>query len=216
MIKPLAGFFLMGVLALPAYAHELWLERDGNGPVNVFLGEPDQGVIEKGETIAALAPTTRMITKDSANPAPLSVQDDHLEATVDGNADVRAVNDQVWKPWENDEGALTAALMHARWGRTNAHAQMDLELVPTSTDSNRFTLLFKGQPLGNNEVMLITPKNQAQPLKTDEQGLVDLSIKAPGRYILAASHETPANGQTVAGQKVDRLYHGTTTSFTAD
>lgn len=216
MIKPIAGFLLLGALALPAHAHELWLERDGGGPVKVFLGEPDQNVIEKGETISALAPTTRIITKDSAKQVALSVENDHLEAKVDGNDDVRAVNDQVWKPWENDKGELTAALMHARWGRTETQGQMDLELVPEKANGDRFTLMFKGQPLADNDVMLITPKNKAQQLKTDNKGLVELSLDAPGRYILAAGHEIAANGQSVAGQKVDRLYHGTTTSFVAD
>lgn len=213
MLKPIAGFLLLGALALPAHAHELWLERDGNGPVKVFLGEPDQDVIESGETIAALAPTTRIITKDAAKQVALSAQNDHLEAKVDGNGDVRAINDQVWKPWENDKGEVTAALMHARWGRTETQGQMELELVPEKADGDRFTLLFKGQPLADNDVMLINPENKAQQLKTDKQGLVELSLDAPGRYILAAGHETPANGQSVAGQKVDRLYHGTTTSF---
>lgn len=213
MIKPIAGLLLLSALTLPAHAHELWLERDGNGPVKVFLGEPDQGVIESGETIAALAPTTRIISKASAAQTPISVKNDHLEANVDGAADVRAVNDQVWKPWENDKGELTAALMHARWGRAETQGQMELELVPEKADGDRFTLLFKGQPLADNDVMLITPENKAQQLKTDKQGLVQLTLDAPGRYILAAGHETPANGQSVAGQKVDHLYHGTTTSF---
>lgn len=213
MIKPIASLLLLGAIALPASAHELWLERVGNGPVKVYLGEPDQGVIERGETIEALAPTTRIISNGSVKNAPLTVQPDHLEANVDGNADVRVVNDQVWKPWENDKGERTAALMHARWGRADTKAEMDLELVPVKADSDRFTLMFKGKPLANNEVMLITPENQAQPLETDEQGVVDLAIEGAGRYILAAGYETPADGRTVAGQNVDRLYHGTTTSF---
>lgn len=216
MLKSLATYILLGAFALPVCAHELWLERDGDGRVRVYLGEPDKGVIESGETIAALAPTTQIFTKDPANTATLSVRDDHLQAQVDGNADIRAVNDQVWKPWENDQGELTAALMHARLGRTEVQARMDLELVPTSAGSDRFTLVFKGQPLPGKGVVLITPRNQAQPLTTDEQGLVELSLDAPGRYILAAGHETAANGQTVAGQAVDRLYHGTTTSFSVD
>lgn len=216
MIKPIVGFLLLGALALPAHAHELWLERDGGGPVKVFLGEPDQNVLEKGETVAALAPTTRIISQASASQKPLTVKDDHLEAAIDGGADVRAINDQVWKPWENDKGEVTAALMHARWGRTETKAEMDLELVPEKANGDRFTLMFKGQPLADNDVMLITPKNKAQQLKTDDKGLVELTLDAPGRYILAAGHEIAANGQSVAGQKVERLYHGTTTSFSAE
>jgi hypothetical protein len=216
MIKPIVSLLMLGALSLPTYAHELWLERDGDGPVKVYLGEPDQNVIENGETIAALAPTTRIITPDSSSQTPISVKNDHLEANVDGDADVRAINDQVWKPWENDKGELTAALMHARWGRTDTEAQMDLELVPMAASSDRFTLLFKGQPLAETDVMLISPENQTRKLKTNEQGQVDLKTGAAGRYILAAGHETAANGQAVAGQQVDRLYHGTTTSFIAD
>ena len=110
----------------------------------------------------------------------LSVENDHLEAKVDGNDDVRAVNDQVRNPWENDKGEVTAALMPARWGRTETKAEMDLELVPEKANGDRFTLLFKGQPLADNDVMLITPKNKAQQLKTDDKGLVELTLDAPG------------------------------------
>lgn len=214
MFKPLVSLFMLGTLALPVCAHELWLERDGEGPVRVYLGEPDQDVIERGETIAALAPTTKLLAPTQSNE--LVVRDDHLEAEVDGQDDIRAVNDQVWKPWENDDGKITAALMHARWGRTELEARMDLELVPVAVNGNRFTLLYKGKPLADTTVMLITPNNQAQEMKTDEQGLVALTMPTPGRYIVAASHETDADGQTVAGQTVDRLYNGTTTSFVVE
>lgn len=213
MLKPLACALLLGAIALPASAHELWLERDGNGPVKLYLGEPDQDVLERGETIAALATTTRLLGGQSAGSAPLSVHDDHLEARLDGTGDVRAINDQVWEPWKNDQGGMTAALMHARHGRTETKPGMDFELVPVEAGADRFTLLFKGEPVAQNDVMLITPDNQAKELKTDANGQVAVPVGGAGRYIVASGHEAPANGQKVAGKAVDRLYYGTTTTF---
>ncbi|WP_434458249.1 DUF4198 domain-containing protein [Stutzerimonas urumqiensis] len=216
MLKPFAYALLLGTFALPATAHELWLERDRTGPVKLYLGEPDQGVLERGETIAALAPTTTLFVATPADAATLTVKDDHLEASVEGTGDVRATNDQVWKPWENDQGEVTAALMHARYGRTETKPGMDLELVPVRAGADRFTLLFKGEPLAENDVMLITPDNKAKELKTDASGQVTVPVEGAGRYIVASSHEVPANGQKVAGQAVDKLYYGTTTSFIAE
>ncbi|MGM3387477.1 DUF4198 domain-containing protein [Stutzerimonas stutzeri] len=216
MLKPLACALLLGAIALPATAHELWLERDGEGPVKLYLGEPDQDVLERGETIAALAPTTRLLGAETANTAALDVREDHLEVSVEGDGDVRAINDQVWEPWKNDQGEVTAALMHARHGRTETQPGMDFELVPLKAGADRFTLLFKGEPVPQNDVMLITPDNQARNLQTDASGQVRVPVEGAGRYIVASGHEASANGQKVAGKAVDKLYYGTTTSFNVE
>ncbi|ENA29864.1 hypothetical protein HMPREF1487_08118 [Pseudomonas sp. HPB0071] len=206
----------LGSVVLNASAHELWLERDASGPIRVYLGEPDEGVLETGETIAALAPTTQVFTHDRNATAKVVAREDHLEAAVNEQGDVRSYNDQVWKPWKDEQGHYTAALMHARAGRTETKALLDYELVPAAANSNRFTLLFKGKPLAEHDVVLFDPKNQALKLKTDSQGVVDVPAKEKGRFILASGYQTPANGYEVAGQKMDNLYYGTTTSFIVD
>lgn len=215
MIKPYLCSVLLGALALPIQAHELWLERTDNGPVKLYLGEPDEGVIERGDTIANLAPNTRFFIKDSESKAAVSVRDDHLEAAVDAQSDIRAINDQVWKPWKNEDGQVVAPLMHARFGRSETNAHMDLELVPVAAGGDRFTLMFKSKPLAEQDVMLITPDNKAVELKTDSKGQVQAPIEQPGRYILAGHHEAPAEGQKRNGEAVDTLFYGTTTSFVA-
>ncbi len=216
MLKPCLYSVLLGTLALPVQAHELWLERSGDGPIKLYLGEPDQGVIERGDTIAELAPTTRFFIQDRASDAAVSVRDDHLEAAIDAKTDVRATNDQIWKPWKNDDGQVTAALMHARFGRSETKAHMALEFVPVAAGGDRFTLMFKSKPLAERDVMLVTPDNKAVELKTDSQGQVQAPIEKPGRYILAGHLETSADGQKSGGQTVDKLFYGTTTSFVAD
>lgn len=216
MLKPYLCGLLIGALTIPVQAHELWLERSDGGPVKLYLGEPDQGVIEKGDTIADLAPNTRFFIKDRKSDAAIKVRDDHLEAAVDTKADVRATNDQVWEPWKNDEGQVVAPRMHARFGRSETNAKMDLELVPVAAGGDRFTLMFKSKPLADQDVMLVTPDNKAVELKTDSKGQVQTPIEKPGRYILAGHYESPAEGQTSNGQAVDKLFYGTTTSFVAE
>lgn len=206
----------LSTVALGASAHELWLERDANGPVRVYLGEPDEGVLETGETITALAPTTQVFTGDRSATAKVVAREDHLEAAVSERGDVRSYNGDVWKPWKDEQGRYTAALMQARAGRTESKAVLDYELVPVTANSNRFTLLFKGQPVAAHEVTLLDPNRQVLKLKTDGQGIVDVPVKGKGRFILASGYQTPGNGYEVAGQKMDTLYYGTTTSFVVD
>ena len=42
MRRLLTMMFAALILAAPAAAHEIWVERDGNGPARIYLGEPAQ------------------------------------------------------------------------------------------------------------------------------------------------------------------------------
>ena len=45
---PLALLALM-TLPVSAQAHEIWVERDGNGPARIYLGEPAEALPEGGD-----------------------------------------------------------------------------------------------------------------------------------------------------------------------
>ncbi|WP_462381168.1 nickel uptake transporter family protein [Pseudomonas sp. Marseille-QA0892] len=217
MFKKTLACLGLSALATLANAHELWVEEDANGVARVYIGEPEEGP-DAGEAVQNMAAGAKVFTTKIDDAAPVTVKHDHLEAKPAGTGDIRVVNDGVWKPWKNEDGTYTAPLMHARYGRTDPQAAMDFELVPTTAGADRFTLTFKGEPLANHDVAMFGPEQGAKPieLKTDGKGIVEAPVKGRGRFIIAANHNAAANGASVDGQKVDRYYYGTTTTFNVE
>lgn len=217
MLKKTLACLGLTALATLASAHELWVEQDAEGVARVYIGEPEEGP-DAGDAVRNMAAGAKVFTTDISNAVPVTIKDDHLEAKPTGAGDIRVVNDGVWKPWKNEAGTFTAPLMHARYGRSDTQAAMDFELVPVAAGANRFTLMFKGEPLANHDVVMFAPERDAKPvgLKTDAKGLVEAPTEGKGRFILAANHNAPANGASVGGQKIDGYYYGTTTTFNVE
>ena len=201
MFKKTLLAFAASTLALSATAHQLWLERDATGPVRVYVGDADSAH-DKGAEVAKLAATTQVFTTDRAQTAKLTAKEEFLEADVAAAGDVRLFNDQVWKTWKTKDGSFQAVL--------------DYELVPVAAGGNTFTLVFKGQPLANKSVTVITPDKWTKGFKTDAAGRIDVPVSGKGRYVLVSSHEVPATGDVViAGKKVAKLGYTTTLTFVA-
>jgi uncharacterized GH25 family protein len=214
MFKKTLLCFGLTAFATLASAHELWVEQDASGVARIYIGEPEEGP-DKGDAVKNMSAGAKVFTSDAARTSPVSIREDHLEAKPGEDGDVRVINHGVWKPWKNDDGTHTAALMHARYGREESKAVMDFELVPTAPASNTFTLMFKGQPLAEQEVVLFGPDKAAEPteLKTDANGVVTVPVEGKGRFIIAANHSDAANDAAIDGQKIDTFYYGTTTTF---
>lgn len=205
------GVLLLAALAARAGAHEIWLERDGDGPARVYFGEPGEPV--RAEDIQSLK-APRVFGADPARPLPLQRESDHLRATPAGAGDVRLVADDVWKPRPDRQGRMQAVIFNARAGRADTRAQLDFELVPVSAGGNTFTVLFRGAPLAAKKVSVTSPDAWQKTLVSDRDGRVELPLREPGRYILASQHEVEAAAE-VDGVRVERLAYVTTLSFSA-
>jgi hypothetical protein len=205
---------LFASFAFSAQAHQMWLERGEAGQVRAYLGEtidePDSG-----EIVANLVQTTELFTSDRTAPVSLVAKADHLEATVTGDGDVRLYNEQVWAPWKLDDGTYQAAAFQARAGRTETAPVFDLELVPVAAGSDTFTLMFKGAPVANADVTVISPAIWQKTLKTDAAGRVTVPIRETGRFVLVAEHEEKTQ-RAIAGQTIASLIHIASLSFVAE
>lgn len=209
--KTLLALVLSSV-AVASSAHELWIERDGNGPVRVYVGHAE-GEPDSGASVAKLEANTKVFTTDVKKVANLSVKNDHLEAAVSEKGDARMVNDLVWKPWKTKDGQYQAAIFNARAGRTEARGLLDFEVVPVAANSDTFTLLFKGKPLAEAEINAISPDKWTKEITTDADGKFTVPFSGKGRFILVGEHTVDADkGTEVAGQKVDKLFYVTTLS----
>ena len=194
-----------------ATAHEVWLERDGSGPVRVYLGEPAAPPPPGGDPEFANLKTPVVFTADRAKPAALTRKADHIEAAVSGPGDVRAQDDSVFEPWKSGD-KLEGAAFYARAGRTETKAVLDLEITPVAAASDTFVVSWKGQPVPDAAVNLVNPDRWSKTFKTDSAGRVTIPTEWDGRYLLAVSHpvEGPAK---LAGKDVAKVWHTSTLTF---
>ncbi len=210
--KPFLFLVLLAAAGM-AQAHQLWIERDATGPARVFVGDVD-GERDRGDDVAKLAGTTRLFASDPASPITLAAHDDHLSATAPARTDLRLVNDQVWKPWKGKDGTLKAAVFNAREGRRDTRAELDYEFVPTKAGADRFTLVFKGQPMAGKTVTVVDPGRWSKRVKTDAQGQLSVPARGAGRYVLFAGH-TVKEARQVAGEQVGEVDYTATLSYVA-
>ncbi|TCP37535.1 DUF4198 domain-containing protein [Sphingomonas sp. BK235] len=208
-IKMMLAAMLFVAPAL-ASAHEVWIERDGDGPARIYLGEPGEPKPAGGDPEFAKLKAPKLLP---ATAAAMTRKAGYLEVAVP-RGDVRAWDDNVFAPW-GPEGKREAVVYYARAGRSGAGATMPLEIAPVSAAANSFVVTRAGQPLTNHDVTHITPQRVTRTLKTDAQGVVALTSAEPGRHLLSAA--TKDEGKvTVGGSTVQTLHRITTTTFTVD
>lgn len=212
MLKTIPSALAVLLLASPAAAHEVWLERDGAGPARVYLGEPAEPVPPGGDPEFAKLKTPVVFTAGQDKPAALTRKADHLEAAVSGPGDVRLVDSSVFAPWKGSKGALEGAMFHARAGRSETRTALDLEIAPLAPNGDAFVVAYKGKPLADASVTLINPERWSKSFKTDAAGKVTVPTTWDGRYLLAINHTADEPGQ-VQGQDVTKIHHVSTLTF---
>ncbi|RIA36608.1 hypothetical protein DFR49_3891 [Hephaestia caeni] len=197
--------------AMPAAAHEVWVERDGQGTARIYLGEPALPIPDGGDPEWHRLKQPVVFLSDPARPLATTRHADHLEAVPGDAGDVRVRDDSIFDPWKTDAG-MTGAIFYARAGRAESEAKLDLELVPVSAGADAFTVQFRGRPVPGAAVNVITPDRWQKSFTADTDGRIVVPDLGAGRYILGVSHSESAPG-TVAGKQVDRLEHISTLTF---
>lgn len=183
------------LLAQPAIAHQVWLERDGQ-TVHAYFGEPVDNVRERTGGYLDRIATPRAFTTDPSATLPVTRQADSLDFTLPAAAtDARLVEDGL-APFGTPESGRTKAIFLAREGRTETRGAMALELVPVAPGSNEFTLMLRGQPLPRTEVTIVAPPRWERRLRSGSDGRVTVETPWAGRYVIEAIHtEDMAGGE---------------------
>ncbi|WHO38471.1 DUF4198 domain-containing protein [Sphingobium sp. AP49] len=197
---------LCGLSSL-AQAHEVWVERDASGPARIYLGEPADPMPAGGDPEFEKLKTPRLVP---ASQAPQIRKAGYIEVAAPAG-DVRVIDDSVFEPW-GEEGKKEGVVYYARAGRNETKALMPLEIVPTATSADSFSLVRDGKPLAGIKVTAISPDKWSKSFLTDAQGRVTLPIREKGRYILTATQEQKGD-LSLRGAKVATLYHIATLTF---
>lgn len=200
---------MMIALAVPvtANAHEVWVERDGEGPARIYLGEPSEAMPAGGDPEFKNLTAPKIVGQANVQQVRRA---GFIEAKV-GPGDVRVTDDSVFKPW-GEAGAKEGVVYYARAGRSDPGTRMTYEIAPTAAGANRFALLHNGKAVGNAKVTLITPDRRSVDLTAAADGTIDVPVEGKGRYLLTSA-QAETGQLRVAGGPVDKLHHIATTTF---
>ncbi|MCC4634996.1 DUF4198 domain-containing protein [Xanthomonas dyei] len=211
--------FLLSCLALAsisvsAQAHEIWIERDGSGPVRIFFGEPAQETLDHGQDeIKRVVKPSVFGTAGKAGA--LTRGNDVLTAPLAGAGDAWLRDDSVFEPWKGEAGGFETVSYYARAGRSTPAGKLDLELVPTAANGSTLTVLYRNKPLPKAEVTVIDPQKWQKTLTSDDNGQVTLPALRAGRHILVVNNKEPVTRE-LAGKQVSMVHHISTLTFVAE
>ncbi|HBK45695.1 MAG TPA: hypothetical protein DDZ67_04530 [Xanthomonadaceae bacterium] len=204
----------LSCLSLSAQAHEIWIERDGAGPVRVYFGEPAEEAADHDEDEIKRIVKPKVFGA-SAQAGALERGAGHLTAPLKGEGDAWLFDDKVFEPWQGEDGKFESVTYYARAGRASTAPKLDLELVPSQPGGNALTVLYRNQPLAGAEVTVIDPQKWQKQLKSDAQGQLTLPALRDGRHIVVVSHKEPVQ-QQIAGKQVAVMHHISTLTFLAE
>jgi uncharacterized GH25 family protein len=214
MAKLISLFTMFATLALipSAHAHFLWLERQGDGATRAYFGEWIDDIREKTGGLLDRFKAPRVTVGANNQPLQVKRNDNNLEFATQGIGDVRFVDSSVPPREDNEKGGTTKTIYHAKHGRSETSANLDLELVPAEANGSTFVLIFLGSPLPKAELTIIGPSKWEKPLTTNEKGRVTLPMPWAGRYVLEVTHFDDKAGGS-GEEKFNRTRHISSLSF---
>lgn len=210
--------FLLSCLAvasisLSAQAHEIWIERDGSGPVRIFFGEPAQETLDHGQDEIKRVVKPKVFG-NAGKAGALQRGSEFLTAPLSGSGDAWLSDDSVFEPWKGEAGGFETVSYYARAGRASTTAKLDLELVPTTANGSTLTVMYRNKPLPKAEVTVIDPQKWQKTLTSDAKGQVTLPMLRAGRHILVVNTKEPVQRE-IAGKQVTLVHHISTLTFQA-
>lgn len=212
MKKTFAALLAFSVFVSPAMAHEVWIERDGQAPARIYLGEPAEAVPEGGDPEFPKLKAPILFVGSRDRPAPLVRRANHIEAAVSGTGDIRLVDENVFDPWTAEDGKLQGVVYHARAGRSETRHALDLEILPTAANASSFAVLWQGKPLPGAKLTVIDPDRWSKTYVADDRGVVTAPERGKGRYLLSTSNEI-AGERLLGGKTVASTVHVSTLTF---
>lgn len=166
--------FALAFTAMTTQAHMLWLERGADQKTLAYFGEYGENLTETQQGPLQAFNSSKAIQGKKELTA--QVNNNNLSYATQGTADVRVNNDLV-------HGDMLAQF-RAKAGRQEIKAISELEIVPTTANSNQFTIIFQGKPLAKQEVTIISPQRWEKKYISNEQGQFTVDTPWKGQYVL--------------------------------
>ncbi len=205
--------------ALPASAHYLWIERQGDGRARLYFGEYQDNEREKsgGRLDEIRSPRAWFVDRrGQRHELQAAKLADHFDL---GRASAPAAvlaEDSGYevKDWTRLGFGVVKPLFYARYaarGPASAGApQLTLDIVPL--DARHLRVTFRGSPLAKAKLTVYAPNGWAQERRTDEAGEANIATPWPGQYVVEVIHLERRPGE-FEGKSYENLRHRATLSI---
>ncbi|ADJ64730.1 MULTISPECIES: cobalt ABC transporter substrate-binding protein [Herbaspirillum] len=196
-----SGLFTSLLLALPASAHQIWLQQDGKeaklyfGEFGDNLREVSPGLLDK-----FVSPSAVLISAQGDRTLALSKQSDAFSLSAKaGQGESLVAEDAHYPVFENKHAATPTRTAWTPAARlvTSAAAQeprLTLDLLPTGKPG-QFKVTYKNAALPKAKVGLVTPSGWMKEAHSDEQGLVQFDLPWQGVYVAEVHHTDKTAGE---------------------
>ncbi|MCG6203214.1 DUF4198 domain-containing protein [Rhodopseudomonas sp. HC1] len=205
--------------ALPAQAHQIWIEQaDGKNAVVRFgefgenLREASPGLLDKfGKVTATLLSAKGEQKADATKTAdgftlPFAASAGEALVAEDANYPL-----YTWKQQDKDVRNWFYPAARFITGSAAQPPKLVLDLVPTG-QPGQFKLVFKDQPKPKTKVTLTTQSGWAKEEHSDAQGLVSFEMPWKGTYVAEVSVNDKTAGER-GGEKYDAVSYATSVTF---
>ncbi|MCG5496670.1 DUF4198 domain-containing protein [Ectothiorhodospira variabilis] len=204
---------LLGLTLLaPAHAHYIWVEREADGAAKVRFGEWHRGIVEK--TGGRLDNIQAAIVLPDSLKVSAERRPDHIRLATTHQGDLAVVEPMAPRAMRQATSVTRTTFM-ARAGRSEVKSLLELDLVPDAPGSNRFTLLFRGEPLARTRLTVYGPPRWEKSLATDQDGRVEVETPWAGQYLVEVNHVVEEGGE-VADVSFDASRYNLVLSFSVD
>lgn len=221
----------------PTFAHYLWIETNAEGKigeeqhVNVFFGEYTYGVIEQvsGEAFPSVKDFTLWVVDANGKKTQLQVtaKKDHYLATftptengtytivLDNNKinviDYTKYDFGIFKTHYNASAIVQVGNTATNTNNVNESGISIVE-VANNTEEVKLQVLFKGQPLKDQEADIYVADNWSKKLTTDTNGYVSFKRPWNTKYIIETTTKEEVPGK-YNGKDYQFIWHCATYSI---
>lgn len=200
------------VLVYPfaSQAHEIWVEEAEEGKLMIRFAEYGDDFEESPGHLDGIYPVVAWTLDDEGKPKEIQAekkQDGYL--LVDAKADKPVLVETGYIVMQRGEGPPRKPYFYARWYQPSfgaAKPALIFDIVPTG-NAGEVQVYFRGKPLPEADVTLITPDNKEKELKTDKDGKVSFTPEVSGNYLLHCKHRREDLAGFASGAAYDQISH---------
>ena len=172
---------LLFAVALPAQAHQIWLEQQG-GKAQLFFGEFNENLREASPgSLDRLQPSARVVSAKGETPVELAKGKNAFALKgAAGKGESLVAEDARYPVTERKQGEKTARMM---WTPAARHVgdfaarepKLTLDVLPAGKPG-AFQVFYQGKPLHKAKVEVIAASGWSQTVSTDEQGAASVNL----------------------------------------
>ncbi|MBV8624289.1 MAG: cobalt ABC transporter substrate-binding protein [Herbaspirillum sp.] len=196
-----SGLLSSLMLALPASAHQVWLQQDGK-EARLYFGEFGENLreVSPGLLDKFVSPSAVLISAQGDRTLELRKGADAFRLSAKaGKGESIVAEDAHYPVFENKHASpavRTAWTPAARLVTSDAaqEPRLTLDLLPTGKPG-QFKVSYKNAPLPKAKVGLVTPSGWMKEAYSDAQGLVQFELPWQGTYVAEVHHTDKSAGE---------------------